>query len=154
MHTPFFLFFYYFFFTIVYTCIGYSFFLEISSYVGIHSLIKYVHIVNAELIESTLKQTIMCPCLTQNCFNWRFLSHNLLTEESCIIHQTKENLFVFLFLELVLPISIYRKTYIRNSKCWLNNRYSVIRSIYFFSHFFCIKKRIDMCSEIVHCEDI
>ena len=29
---------------------------------GIHSLIKYVHIVNAELIESTLKQTIMCLC--------------------------------------------------------------------------------------------
>ena len=28
----------------------------------IHSLIKYVHIVNAELIESTLKQTIMCLC--------------------------------------------------------------------------------------------
>jgi hypothetical protein len=28
----------------------------------IHSLIKYVHIVNVELIESTLKQTIMCPC--------------------------------------------------------------------------------------------
>jgi hypothetical protein len=27
---------------------------------GIHSLIKYVHIVNAELIESTLEQTIMC----------------------------------------------------------------------------------------------
>ena len=26
---------------------------------GIHSLIKYVDIVNAELIESTLKQTIM-----------------------------------------------------------------------------------------------
>jgi hypothetical protein len=29
---------------------------------GIHLLIKYVHIVNAELIESTLKQTIMCLC--------------------------------------------------------------------------------------------
>ena len=29
---------------------------------GIHSLIKYVHIVNAELIKSTLKQTIMCLC--------------------------------------------------------------------------------------------
>jgi hypothetical protein len=29
---------------------------------GTHSLIKYVHIVNAELIESTLKQTIMCLC--------------------------------------------------------------------------------------------
>ena len=29
---------------------------------GIHSLIKYVHIVNAELIESTLKQTIMYLC--------------------------------------------------------------------------------------------
>ena len=29
---------------------------------GIHSLIKYVHIVNAELIESTLKQTTMCLC--------------------------------------------------------------------------------------------
>jgi hypothetical protein len=29
---------------------------------GIHSLIKYVHIVNAELIESTLKQTIICLC--------------------------------------------------------------------------------------------
>ena len=28
----------------------------------IHSLIKYVDIVNAELIESTLKQTIMCSC--------------------------------------------------------------------------------------------
>ena len=28
----------------------------------IHSFIKYVHIVNAELIESTLKQTIMCLC--------------------------------------------------------------------------------------------
>ena len=47
----------------------------------------------------------------------------LLTEESCIMHQIKENLFVFLFLELVFPISIYRKTYIRNSKCWLKNRY-------------------------------
>jgi hypothetical protein len=34
-----------------------------------------------------------------------------------------KHLFVFLFLELVFPISIYRKTYIRNSKCWLNNRY-------------------------------
>ena len=33
--------------------------LEISSRY-IHSLIKYVDIVNAELIESTLKQTIMC----------------------------------------------------------------------------------------------
>ena len=48
---------------------------------------------------------------------------NLLTEESCIIHQIKENLFVFLFLKLVFPISIYRKIYIRNSKCWLKNRY-------------------------------
>ena len=35
--------------------------LEISSRY-IHSLIKYVDIVNAELIESTLKQTIMCSC--------------------------------------------------------------------------------------------
>ena len=37
-------------------------FLEISS-MYIHSLIKYVDIVNAELIESTLKQTIMCTVL-------------------------------------------------------------------------------------------
>ena len=36
--------------------------LEISSRY-IHSLIKYVDIVNAELIESTLKQTIMCSCV-------------------------------------------------------------------------------------------
>jgi hypothetical protein len=28
--------------------------------------------------------------------------------ESCIIHQIKENVFVFLILELVFPISIYR----------------------------------------------
>jgi hypothetical protein len=34
----------------------------------IHSLIKYVDIVNAELIESTLKQTIMCSCF--NDFVW------------------------------------------------------------------------------------
>ena len=34
----------------------------------IHSLIKYVDIVNAELIESTLKQTIMCSCF--NDFLW------------------------------------------------------------------------------------
>jgi hypothetical protein len=33
-----------------------------------HSLIKYVDIVNAELIESTLKQTIMCSCF--NDFLW------------------------------------------------------------------------------------
>ena len=39
----------------------YNCFLEISSRY-IHSLIKYVDIVNAELIESTLKQTIMCSC--------------------------------------------------------------------------------------------
>lgn len=26
-------------------------------------------------------------------------------------------------MKLVFPISIYRKTYIRNSKCWLKNRY-------------------------------
>jgi hypothetical protein len=31
------------------------------------------------------------------------------TEESCIIHQIKENVFVFLFLKLVFPISINRK---------------------------------------------
>ena len=31
-------------------------------FLSIHSLIKYVHIVNAELIESSLKQTIMCLC--------------------------------------------------------------------------------------------
>jgi hypothetical protein len=39
----------------------YHCFLEISSRY-IHSLIKYVDIVNSELIESTLKQTIMCSC--------------------------------------------------------------------------------------------
>ena len=42
-------------------------FLEISSRY-IHSLIKYVDIVNAELIESTLKQTIMCSSF--NDFVW------------------------------------------------------------------------------------
>jgi hypothetical protein len=50
---------FFFFLTIVYTCIRYSSFLEMSSR---YSLVnkKNVHIVNAELIESTLKQTIMC----------------------------------------------------------------------------------------------
>jgi hypothetical protein len=42
-------------------CTRYHCFLEILSRY-IHSLIKYVDIVNAELIESTLKQTIMCSC--------------------------------------------------------------------------------------------
>ena len=61
---------------------------------------------------------------------YRTWTQNLLTEESCIIHQIKENLFVFLFLKLVFPISIYRKIYIRNSKCWLKNRYGARRLRY------------------------
>jgi hypothetical protein len=48
-------------------CTRYHCFLEILSRY-IHSLIKYVDIVNAELIESTLKQTIMCSCF--NDFLW------------------------------------------------------------------------------------
>ena len=52
-------------------------FLEISSRY-IHSLIKYVDIVNAELIESTLKQTIMCSCF--NDFLW------LSKYKKCCVH--------------------------------------------------------------------
>ena len=55
--------------TIVYTCTPYHCFLEISSRY-IHSLIKNVHIVNAELIESTLKQTIMCSCFNDLLMLW------------------------------------------------------------------------------------
>ena len=44
----------------------------------IHSLIKYVDIVNAELIESTLKQTIMCSCF--NDFLW------LSKYKNCCVH--------------------------------------------------------------------
>ena len=44
----------------------------------IHSLIKYVDIVNAELIESILKQTIMCSCF--NDFLW------LSKYKKCCVH--------------------------------------------------------------------
>jgi hypothetical protein len=52
---------YFFFWTIVFIHVS-DIVLFLKFLLGIHSLIKYVHIVNAELIESTLKQTIMCLC--------------------------------------------------------------------------------------------
>jgi hypothetical protein len=65
--------------------------LEISSRY-IHSLIKYVDIVNAELIESALKQTIMCSCF--NDFLW------LSKYKKCCVHLIFIDCFIWLMFIL------------------------------------------------------
>ena len=53
---------------------------------GIHSLIKYVHIVNAELIESTLKQTIMCLCFDDFFYGSQSIKNGAAYNMYCSLH--------------------------------------------------------------------
>jgi hypothetical protein len=80
---------------------------------------KYVDIVNAELIESTLKQTIMCNCF--NDFLW------LSKYKKCCVHLIFIDCFIWLMFILKKSVLINYEMHLHDSYLWWrHSRYSVL----------------------------